>query len=174
MLTPSEVTNAGRVRSKPARTSSSHHDAPASKSTGTNTGASSPSLGEPPLLPPLRTRLVDLEHAHRPRELGPALHERVETCAEDHVLRRAALGEQVLDEPRALHDARATRRRPRRCHVGALLPAGRRRGEREADRVVEDVRRGVLLDVERAPQGGADGGAVGFVGHGQLLAMIAT
>jgi hypothetical protein len=50
-------------------------------------------------LPGLRPRLIDLEHAQRCAELGPTLGERVESGAEDHVLRHAsshALGEQII------------------------------------------------------------------------------
>ena len=51
------------------------------------------------------------------------------------------------------------------CMSGRLAPVALGRGERETDLVVEQVRRGVELHVQGAPEGGAHGAAVGFVAH---------
>ena len=65
MLTPVDATTAGRSESKPDAASRSHHEPPASKSTGTKPQErrdTEAELDEPFALPRLRAGLIDLEH----------------------------------------------------------------------------------------------------------------
>ncbi len=72
-----------------------------------------------------------------------------------------SLDEEILDVPGAGDDGRPVGRVPMGCMSRPVAPAVVGRGQCEADLVVEQVRRGVELDVQGAPQRGAHGAAVG-------------
>jgi hypothetical protein len=103
---------------------------------------------------------------HARHQVRAPLRERVEPGSEQHVLLDAAgdpLPDEVLDEPAPPDHGGAERRRPL-LHVGTGAPVVLRSDDPQTHHVVEDVRRRVGVDMERTPQRGADGSAVGF-GH---------
>ena len=107
---------------------------------------------------------IDLEHGETGGEIRSTLSERVQACAEDHVLSDAEANlfrDEILNEASARHDGRAERPREL-AHVGTTAPSLIRSHEPQPDFVVQNVRRRIDRDVQRPPQGDAHSSVVGL------------
>jgi hypothetical protein len=92
-----------------------------------------PELLEALPLPSLRARLVGLEDAQPPGEFRAALDERVEPGTEHDVLVEPLVHEKVFDLAGAGDERGSVGAGADPMHVGSVVPAGLRGGQREAD-----------------------------------------
>ena len=159
MATPVETTTAGRPGSKPAAGSCSHHDPPASKSTGYQPEPlwdTEAQFDQTLSLPRLGAGLVDLENPEARGNVGPALGKGVQAGAQDDVLGDALfglLGHQVLDETSPGDNGGPKRPGAGRVHIRAAPPSVVGIGQLQPDHVLEHMGRRVDLDVHGPPQG---------------------
>ena len=121
-----------------------------------------PDLDEPAPFPLLGSGLVNLEDSHR--DVGVPLSEGVKAGAQNDVLLdagRRVFGHEVVQISGPRHDRGTERLCALGVHVAARPPVRLGIGKPQADRVLEHMWWGVEFDVQGAPQGSADGGAVG-------------
>src|SRR3954454_21551469 len=103
-----------------------------------------------------------------------SLRERVEAGAEQDVLADALVNEQILHEPGAGDDGRPVTTGTDRMHVRPVAPIGRGICERQTDLVVDQMRRGIELRMQGAPERGPHCTAVGRVHPDPSRFLIAT
>eukprot|EP00456_Euglypha_rotunda_P067890 TRINITY_DN58_c11_g1_i5.p1 TRINITY_DN58_c11_g1~~TRINITY_DN58_c11_g1_i5.p1 ORF type:complete len:914 (+),score=171.34 TRINITY_DN58_c11_g1_i5:4186-6927(+) len=118
---------------------------------------------QPLPLPGLRSRLVDLEHDEPRGELRSPLGKGIKTGSENDILtnaRRGLLLDQIFDKASAGQD-RSSERTREGTHVGTGAPVVIGRDQLQPDLIIQNVRRGIGLDMESSPESDADGGVFG-------------